>query len=107
MTAPYDALASLLEPVGRTKKPRPDGITIILDKGIGSNAIRDLAEVCGAFADYAKIAWASAVLTPNLEAKVKLYSELGVTPLLGGTLFEYVQLRGTADRLLDFVRETK
>lgn len=99
---------ALLDPVGRTSKPRHHGITIMIDKGqMGPHAIADFAQVAGAYCDYAKIAWGSALITGNLEAKLASYRTAGITPMLGGTLFEYAYLRNRVERLLDLVRHLK
>lgn len=98
-------LGGLLEPVGRTAKPRTSGITIALDKGVGLHAIEDLAGVAGPYVDYAKIAWASALITANLGEKLDAYRSADIQPVLGGTLFEYCYLHGRADRLLAFCRQ--
>jgi phosphosulfolactate synthase len=96
----------LLDQGIRSDKPRESGITIIIDKGqMGAHAIGDLGEVAGAHCDYAKIAWGSALITGNLEDKVACYRRAGITPVLGGTLFEYAYLRGKVPALLEFVRE--
>jgi phosphosulfolactate synthase len=94
---------SLLELLGtseRTAKPRATGLTIVLDKGLGLGQIADLVGVSGAHCDYAKIAWGSALITGNLSAKIDAYRRAGVTPLLGGTLFEYAYLRDRVPALL-------
>jgi phosphosulfolactate synthase len=95
----------LLQSVGRTHKPRTDGITVVLDTGLGPHRIADLASVAGEHVDYAKIAWGSALITCDLEDKLRKYRAHGITPLLGGTLFEYAFVWGKVDELLDFVRE--
>jgi phosphosulfolactate synthase len=78
---------------------------MLLDKGLGANAIDDLADVAGIYCDYAKIAWGSSLITCNLEKKFTLYRERGINVLLGGTMFEYAYLRNSADRLLDVARD--
>lgn len=100
-------LEGLLEPTGRTVKPRSSGITIAIDTGVGLNAIQDLAVVAGPHCDYAKIAWGSALITQNLEAKLESYQRADIEPLLGGTLFEYCYVRGKAELLLAFCRERR
>ncbi len=70
---------------------------------MGPNAVRDLAAVSGAHCDYAKIAWGSALITENLEEKLALYRDLGITPMFGGTLFEYAHLRGRTEELFQLV----
>ncbi len=100
------SLFSLLSPVGRTPKPRSNGITIMLDKGIGLHEIADLAGVAGRWLDYAKIAWGSSLITENLEQKLEAYRAAGITPMFGGTLFEYAYLSNAASKLLDVVKDT-
>lgn len=62
--------------------------------------------VVGAHADYAKLAWASALImgSETLEEKLAVYREANVEPLFGGTLFEYAYLQGKVEQLFDFVR---
>ncbi len=99
---------ALLDPAMRTEKPRRAGITIMIDKGqMGVRVIDDFAELAGPYCDYAKIAWGSALITTNLEAKLERYRAHNITPMIGGTLFEYAYLRGKTQQLLDFVRAYK
>lgn len=100
-------LEGMLDPVGRTGKPRSSGLTIVLDTGHGLHAIDDLVRVAGPHCDYAKIAWGSALITGSLDQKLDAYRRASISPLLGGTLFEYCYVRGRADRLLAFCRDQK
>jgi phosphosulfolactate synthase len=102
-----ELLHELLVPTGRTTKPRSSGITIVLDTGCGMQQIDDLVGVAGAYCDYAKIAWGSALITGNLTQKIEAYRRAEIQPLLGGTLFEYCYVHGRADRLLELCREHK
>jgi phosphosulfolactate synthase len=96
----------LLDWNGREQKPRTKGITILLDVGqLGPRAISDLLAVAADHCDYAKLAWGSALITKNLHAKLGAYREIGITPLLGGTLFEYAYLRNKVPALLDLARD--
>lgn len=90
--------------VGRTAKPRQHGITLVIDTGHGPARIDDLAAAVGPYCDYAKVAWVSALATPDLAAKLERYRGHGITPLLGGSLFEYAFLWGKLDALVDLVR---
>ena len=94
-------MIELLDLGERTRKPRQSGLTIILDKGLGVRAVEDLGEVAGAYCDYAKIAWGSALITGGFEEKIAAYRRFDIEPLLGGTLFEYCYLRGRVDQLLE------
>jgi phosphosulfolactate synthase len=104
-----ESLHALTDLLGarRTRKPRAHGITMMLDKGIGLRGIEDIAEVGGDWIDCAKIAWGSALITQNLEAKIQAYRRVGIEPLFGGTLFEYAYLRNGVSKLLDFIRDVK
>ena len=97
--------AGLLASVGRTRKPRSNGITVLIDTGLGPSRIDDVASVAGAFCDRAKIAWGSAAVTGHLADKLARYRGHGIDPLIGGTLFEYAYAWGKVDALLALVRE--
>jgi phosphosulfolactate synthase len=99
--------ARLAGAVGRTRKPRQDGITVVIDTGHGPGRIDDLAAVAGAYCDRAKIAWASAIITGGLVDKIAQYRRHDIEPLVGGSLFEYAFLWGKLDLLLSIVRELR
>ncbi|HJL41960.1 MAG TPA: phosphosulfolactate synthase [Myxococcales bacterium LLY-WYZ-16_1] len=107
MAARDARVEELLAPDLRTRKPRTSGLTIVLDKGLGIRAVRDLVEVSGDHVDFAKIAWGSALITGGLEDKLQAYRTGGITPLLGGTLFEYAYGAGKLDTLLAWVRDLR
>jgi phosphosulfolactate synthase len=97
----------VLDTSERNDKPRAFGLTIALDTGLGTRRAADLVETSSAHFDFVKIAWGSSLITGNLEAKLDVYRRGGVTPLLGGTLFEYAFLHDKLEELLALVRETK
>jgi phosphosulfolactate synthase len=98
---------AVLDADDRTAKPRAFGLTIALDTGLGTRRAADLVEACGAHVDFVKIAWGSSLITGALDAKLAVYRAANVTPLLGGTLFEYAFLHGKLEELFAVVRETK
>ena len=88
----------------RTQKPRSSGMTMVMDKGLSLRQVEDFIEVSGAYTDIVKLGWATSFVTPNLDDKLKLYSEAGIPVYFGGTLFEAMLVRGQFDdycRLLD------
>jgi phosphosulfolactate synthase len=85
----------------RTTKPRENGITHVLDKGYSLDQVRDFLAVAGGYVDIVKLGWGTAVVTPDLEAKIDLYQSNGVPVCFGGTLFE-VCLR--QNKLDEYVR---
>ncbi|MBA3455606.1 MAG: phosphosulfolactate synthase [Deltaproteobacteria bacterium] len=91
----------------RTVKPREHGLTIALDTGLGPRGAADLADTAAAHCDFVKIAWGSSLITGNLDAKLDIYRQAGITPMLGGTLFEYSFLQGKLEELFALVRATK
>jgi phosphosulfolactate synthase len=99
--------STLLAPVGRTRKPRTEGITVVIDTGLGPARIDDLAHVARPHVDSVKIAWASAVITPALDEKLEQLRRHAIEPVLGGTLFEYAYLWGKLDVLLSLVRDVR
>ncbi len=104
MSPPPDLLA----PNRRPKKPRPVGLSIVLDTGaMGVMGIKDFAGTAGQFCDYAKIAWGSALVTGDLADKLAAYREHQITPMLGGTLFEYAWLHDRVPVLYDWVKDLK
>jgi phosphosulfolactate synthase len=95
----------LLELPGRSAKPREQGITHVLDRGLSLAQVDDLVEVAGEYVDVVKLGWGSAVATRNLLPKLERYREHGIPVVLGGSLTELAIAQGRLDRLLDWVRE--
>ncbi|MGZ3758151.1 MAG: phosphosulfolactate synthase [Mucilaginibacter sp.] len=88
----------------RTAKPRTSGMTMVMDKGLSLRQVEDFIEVGGPYTDIVKLGWATSFVTPNLDQKLKLYSDAGIPVYFGGTLFEAMIVRGQFDdycRLLD------
>lgn len=83
-----ELLEDLLESVPRSAKPRERGLTHVLDRGLSPGQVEALLEVAGEFVDIVKLGWGTAVITPNLEAKLDCYRSYGIPVVLGGTLTE-------------------
>ncbi len=85
----------------RTTKPRTEGFTMVMDKGLSLREVEDLIETSGGLFDIVKLGWATSYVTPNLDQKIKLYQEAGIPCYLGGTLFEAFYIR---EQLEDYKR---
>jgi phosphosulfolactate synthase len=88
----------------RDQKPRENGITMMMDKGLGLRETEHFIEASAHLTDLVKFGFGTAMVTKNLEDKIKLYQEAGLRPYLGGTLFEAFYARNCLDdylRLLD------
>jgi phosphosulfolactate synthase len=81
----------------RTQKPRTNGLTMVMDKGLSTREVEDFLEVAGPFIDIVKLGWATSFVTPVLEQKLKIYKEAGIPVYFGGTLFEAFIVRDQYD----------
>jgi len=76
-------------------EPRLNGLTHVIDKGLGPRAWEDVLETAGAYIDIVKLGWGTAYVTPNLRAKLDVLREKSV--VIGGTFFEVVYAKGKLD----------
>jgi phosphosulfolactate synthase len=89
----------------RATKPRQEGITHVLDRGLSVAGVDGLAEVAGEFIDMVKLGWGTAVATGNLDAKLARYREHGIEVMFGGTLTELAIAQNRLDRLVAWLHE--
>ena len=80
-------------------KPRQQGITHVLDKGLSVAQVDGMVEVAGGFVDIVKLGWGTAVATGNLRPKLDRYRAHGLPVVLGGTLTELAIAQGRVDGL--------
>jgi phosphosulfolactate synthase len=100
-------MLDLLELPQRSPKPRQDGITHVLDRGLSVDQVDGLVEVTGGAVDIVKLGWGTPVVTGNLQRKVARYHELEIPVVFGGTLTELAIAQGRLDALLDVLRELR
>lgn len=81
----------------RTQKPRANGLTMVMDKGLSVRQVEDFLEVAGQHTDIVKLGWATSYVTPNLENKLKIYRDAQIPVYFGGTLFEAFIIRNQFD----------
>jgi phosphosulfolactate synthase len=96
---------SFIELPRRSAKPREQGITHVLDKGLSVAEVDGLMEVAGDFVDIVKLGWGTALATSNLKPKLSRYAEHGIPVVLGGTLTELALAQDRFDQLIEWVRE--
>ncbi|MEO9869276.1 phosphosulfolactate synthase [Ekhidna sp.] len=77
----------------RTAKPRSEGYTMVMDKGLSLREVEDLIETSGNYIDIVKLGWATSYVYPKLKEKLALYKSAGIPCYLGGTLFEAFVVR--------------
>ncbi len=77
----------------RTQKPRTNGITMVMDKGLSINEVHNFLEIAGVHVDVVKLGFGTSFVTPNLRQKIEVYKEYGMPIYFGGTLFEAFLIR--------------
>ena len=88
----------------RNAKPREQGITHVLDRGLSVTEAEGLIEVVGASIDLVKLGWGTAVATENLEAKLSCYRRHGIPAVLGGSLTELAIAQDRLEPLISWVK---
>jgi phosphosulfolactate synthase len=99
------SMTDLLNLPERTAKPRQQGITHVLDRGLSVADVDGLVEVAGDYIDMVKLGWGTAVATRNLDAKLKRYHEHGIPVMFGGTLTELAIAQDRLDQLVAWLHE--
>ena len=74
----------------RSEKPRNNGLTMALDKGLGYESAKSLMELSGDYVDLLKFGWGTIVIHDRniIKNKIKMYKSFDISPYPGGTLFE-------------------
>lgn len=101
-TGAFDGI--LADPLpGRSGKPRTHGETMVIDKGLGLSATRDLLEMASDYIDYMKLAFGTAGLCSAalLKAKLSLIRSYDVAVYPGGTYLEAAILQGRVQAFLE------
>jgi phosphosulfolactate synthase len=91
----------------RPGKPRTEGLTHVIDKGLNLRDIEGLFDTAGQFVDIVKLGWGTSYVTNNLEKKIALYRSFATPVVCGGTLFEAVYARGRLDEFKSWLIEQR
>ncbi len=91
----------------RKDRPRENGLTMVMDKGLSPRQAEDLVSASGHLVDLVKLGFGSSYITRDLKKKVALYTEAGMRVYLGGTLFEAFLIRGQLDDYRKLLNELK
>lgn len=88
----------------RSAKPREEGLTMVMDKGLSLKEAENFIIGNEHYTDIVKLGFGTGYVTPNLLDKIRLYQGAGIPVYFGGTLFEAYVVRNQFDdylRLLD------
>lgn len=90
----------------RTQKPRQEGVTMVMDKGLSLREAEDFVETGGAYTDIVKLGFGTAFTTPGIQKKIDMYKGAGLPVYFGGTLFEAYVIRNQFDDYLRLIEKT-
>jgi phosphosulfolactate synthase len=90
---------------GRAGKPRTDGLTMVIDKGLGLNETKDLFEVAANYIDFLKLGFGTSALYPRdiLAQKINMANSYGVMIYPGGTFMEIAISQGKLKEYISMV----
>jgi phosphosulfolactate synthase len=91
----------------RPGKPRTEGLTHVIDKGLNLREIEGMFDTAGQYVDIVKLGWGTSYVTNNLEKKIALYRSFETPVVCGGTLFEAVYARGKIDEFKRWLVEQR
>jgi phosphosulfolactate synthase len=80
-----------------------NGLTHVIDKGLGPRAWEDVLETCGDYISIVKLGWGTAYVTPNLQRKLEVLKEKPV--VIGGTFLEAVIAQDRVDEYKQWITE--
>lgn len=85
----------------RPPKPRVDGLTHVLDKGLTRHGLESLVEAAHESIDILKLGWGTAYVSNDVEVKAEIARRAGIHLCPGGTLLEICDRQG---RTLEYMR---
>lgn len=97
---------TFIEIMPRDQKPRAQGLTMVLDKGLGLYQAQDLMEAAE-YIDIIKLGWTTPrfVVEDTLKRKIRLYREHDIIVGSGGTMLEMICQQGRADQFFKYCRQ--
>ena len=88
----------------RTQKPRENGLTMMMDRGLSINDTKNFIDMCVPHTDIVKLGFGTSAISPHVRAKIDLYKEAGLMVYIGGTLFEAFIIRGMFEEYKQLLR---
>ena len=85
------------------RTPPHNGLTHVIDKGLGPRAWEDVLETSGDYISIVKLGWGTAYVTPNLRRKLEVLKEKPV--VIGGTFLEAVIAQDRVDEYKQWITE--
>lgn len=89
----------------RTQKPRTHGLTMVMDKGMGHDDVKNFMAVAYPYVDIVKLGFGTAFVTNNLREKIDIYRSYDIPVYFGGTLFEAFVIRGQFNDYIEVIKD--
>lgn len=89
----------------RNKKPRQSGITMIMDKGLSIQEVKNFLSTSHPHVDMVKLGFGTAFVTPDLREKIEMYHSFNIPIYFGGTLFEAFLIRNQFDDYVSICKD--
>lgn len=89
----------------RTVKPRSNGLTMVMDKGLSVEETKNFLSVAHPHVDIVKLGFGTSFVTPNLKDKLAIYQSYDLPVYFGGTLFEAFLIRNQFQDYINVCKE--
>jgi phosphosulfolactate synthase len=92
---------------GRSSKPRTAGLTMVIDKGMGLNQIRDLIQTSGEYIDILKLTFGTSAFYEKefFKEKMNTLTSAFIDVMPGGTFLEVALWKGDEEKYLERAKE--
>ncbi len=91
----------------RNVRPRTNGITMVMDKGLSITEVHNFMSIAQPHVDIVKLGFGTAFVTPNLREKIEAYQSYHIPVYFGGTLFEAFLVRNQFDDYVAICKDYK
>ena len=89
----------------RNKRPRTNGITMVMDKGLSIEETKNFLSVAHPHVDIVKLGFGTSFVTPDLTKKLEVYAQYDIPVYFGGTLFEAFLIRNQFQDYISVCKE--
>ncbi|MFM7838207.1 MAG: phosphosulfolactate synthase [Chitinophagaceae bacterium] len=89
----------------RLGKPRQNGLTMVMDKGLSIPEVHQFLSVGEPHVDIIKLGFGTSYVTPNLRQKIEVYRSYNLPIYFGGTLFEAFLVRNQFEDYLALCKD--
>jgi phosphosulfolactate synthase len=89
----------------RTVKPRTNGLTMVMDKGLSIEEVKNFMSVGYPHVDVVKLGFGTSFVTPDLRKKIETYKSYDIPIYFGGTLFEAFLIRNQFDDYISVCKD--